>query len=114
MQSLTMFRMLKAFQNVLDRLAREKQKVVHTVETPAYTISGEKMLLLEKVKTGSKIPFEEVFEGVENRVHAIFVLLSMLELVQEQQLRIIIGEGYNNFWIANAAEPELLLNGQEN
>lgn len=114
MQSLTMFRMLKAFQNVLDRVAREKQKVVHTVETPDYTISGEKMLLLEKVKEGAKIPFEEVFEGVENRVHAIFVLLSMLELVQEQQLRIIIGEGYNNFWIANAAEPELLLDGQEN
>ncbi len=107
MQSLTMFRLLKSFQNVLDKLAREKNKVVHTVETPPYTISGEKMLLLDKVKTGSKIPFEEVFEGVENRVHAIFVLLSMLELVQEQQLKIIIGEGYNNFWIGKA-DPELL------
>ena len=115
MQSLTMFRLLKSFQNVLDKLAREKNKVVHTVETPPYTISGEKMLLLDKVKTGSKIPFEEVFEGVENRVHAIFVLLSMLELVQEQQLKIIIGEGYNNFWIG-ASEPELpgLQESQEN
>ena len=107
MQSLTMFRLLKSFQNVLDKLAREKNKVVHTVDTPPYTISGEKMLLIDKVKGGSKIPFEEVFEGVENRVHAIFVLLSMLELIQEQQLKIIIGEGYNNFWIA-MAEPELL------
>ncbi len=112
MQSLTMFRLLKAFQNVLDKLAREKNKVVHTVETPAYTISGEKMLLLDKVKTGSKIPFEEVFEGVENRVHAIFVLLSMLELVQEQQLKLIIGEGYNNFWISTP-EPEAVPDNSE-
>src|SRR5580658_3038801 len=50
MQSLTMFRLLKAFQNVLDTLAREKNKVVHTVETPPYTITGEKMLLLDKMK----------------------------------------------------------------
>ncbi len=114
MQSLTMFRMLKAFQNVLDRVAREKQKVVHTVETPAYTISGEKMVLIDKLKEGGKIAFESVFEGVENRVHAIFVFLSMLELIQEQQIKILIGEGYNNFWLEKASPEEIILEGQEN
>ena len=34
---------------------------------------------------------------MENRVHAIFMFLSMLELVQGKFLRIIIGEGKNNF-----------------
>jgi len=117
MQSLTMFRMLKAFQNVLDRLAREKNKVTHTVETPPYTISGEKMLLIDKLKGGGKTPFEDIFEGVENRVHAVFVFLSMLELIQEQQIKILIGEGYNNFWLEKATpeEPlEVTLEGQEN
>lgn len=117
MQSLTMFRLLKAFQNVLDRVAREKQKVVHTVETPPYTISGEKMLVIEKIKTGQKLTFESVFEGVENRVHAIFVFLSVLELIQEQQIKILIGDGYNNFWLEKGTpdEPqEVVLEGQEN
>jgi segregation and condensation protein A len=118
MQSLTMFRLLKSFQNVLDRLAREKnKKVVHTVETPAYTISGEKMVLLEKISIGNKTNFEHVFEGVENRVHAIFVFLSVLELIQEQQIRITIGEGYNNFWLEKAnsgEEKDIVLEGQEN
>jgi segregation and condensation protein A len=99
MQSLTMFRLLKAFQNVLDRLEREKNKVVHTVETPPYTIAGEKMLLMEKLASGKKIAFESVFEGVENRLHAIFIFLSVLESVQEQKVEIIVGEGYNNFWL---------------
>lgn len=99
MQSLTMFRLLKSFQNVLDRLAREKNKVVHTVETPAYTIGGEKMLLADRLKDGAKIKFELVFEGVENRIHAIFVFLSMLEMIAEQRVQITIGEGYNNFWV---------------
>lgn len=117
MQSLTMFRLLKAFQNVLDRVEREKNKVVHTVETPPYTITGEKMLLLEKLQTSQKASFESVFEGVENRLHAIFVFLSVLELIQEQKIRVTIGDGYNNFWV-NKTDPdeqsEVVLEGQEN
>jgi segregation and condensation protein A len=110
MQSLTMFRLMKAFQNVITRLDREKNKVVHTVEQPPYTIAGEKMVLLEIVKTGDKFPFEKVFEACEGRIHAIFIFLSMLELIQEKQLGITIGEGYNNFWITRieAAEEEAL------
>jgi len=104
MQSLSMFRLLKAFQNVLDRLEREKNKVVHTVETPAYTIAGEKMVLMERVRPGVKTSFERIFDGVENRVHAIFVFLSVLELVQEQKISIVIGEGYNNFWLEPTPE----------
>jgi segregation and condensation protein A len=104
MQSLTMFRLLKAFQNVLDRIAREKNKVVHTVDTPPYTIAGEKMLINERLLSGDKLAFASVFEGVENRLHAIFVFLSVLELIQEQKIKITIGEGYNNFWL-NKTEP---------
>jgi segregation and condensation protein A len=117
MQNLTMFRMLKAFQNVLDRMAREKNKVVHTVETPAYTIKGEKMQLLDRIKPGAKTSFEEVFKEVENRIHAIFVFLSVLELIQEQQIKILLGDGYNNFWLEKTDSSEetiVILEGQEN
>jgi segregation and condensation protein A len=117
MQSLTMFRLLKAFQNVLDRLQREKTKVAHTVESPPYTMQGEKMVLLEKILSGSQVAFEKLFEDVENRVHAIFVFLSVLELVQEQQIKIVIGEGYNNFWLEKRSPEEIdeiVLDGQEN
>ncbi len=116
MQNLTMFRMLKAFQNVLDRMNREQNKVVHTVETPAYTIAGEKMVLLEKIQIGKQIAFEKIFEGIENRVHAIFAFLSVLELIQEQQVKITIGEGYNNFWLEkqDPQPTEVVLEGQEN
>jgi segregation and condensation protein A len=117
MQSLTMFRLLKSFQTVLDRMAREKNKVVHTVETPAYTISGEKMVLIEKLQSGKPVAFEKIFEGIENRLHAIFAFLSVLELIQEQTVKITIGEGYNNFWIEknNPTEVEVVvLEGQEN
>lgn len=106
MQSLTMFRLLKAFQNVLQRYDREHNKVVHTVEQPPFTMAGEKMVIADRLKDGAEHPFIEVFEHCVSRVHAVFVFLSVLELVQEQQLRITIGEGYNNFWVRLSTEEE--------
>lgn len=114
MQSLTMLRLMKAFQNVITRLERDKNKVVHTVMQPPYTIAGEKMVLMEKVKIGGKTTFEEVFEDCENRIHAMFTFLSMLELIQEKQIGITIGEGYNNFWLTKyTAEQTAALSSPE-
>ena len=41
--------------------------------------------------------FLKIFQQIENRVQGIFMFLSMLELVQQKFLKIIIGEGRNNF-----------------
>ena len=109
MQSLTMFRLLKAFQTVVERVERQRNKPVHTVQTPAYTIEGEKMVLRELVRTESQVAFERIFDKVENRIHAIFTFLSMLELIQEQLLTIVVGEGYINFWIRVKTDEEKIL-----
>ena len=106
MQSLTMFRLLKAFQTVVERVERQRNKPVHTVMTPAYTIEGEKMVLRELVRIDGQVAFERIFDQVENRIHAIFTFLSMLELIQEQLLTIVVGEGYNNFWIRTKTDAE--------
>lgn len=108
MQSLTMFRLLKSFQNVVERMERERNKPVHTVIQPPYTIAGEKMMLTDIV--GEKeVLFEKIFEDVNVRVHAIFRFLAMLELIQEQYLYIVVGEGYNNFWLRLKTESEKVI-----
>jgi segregation and condensation protein A len=43
------------------------------------------------------VAFEKIFEVCEDRVHAIFLFLSLLELVQMKYMGIMIGEGKNNF-----------------
>ena len=43
--------------------------------------------------------FEKVFDICQDRLHAIFLFLTVLELVQQSYLAIIIGEGKNNFII---------------
>ena len=61
--------------------------------------------MLSLVQSDKTVAFEKIFEKVENRVHAIFLFLSLLELVQEKFMKIIIGEGMNNF-IIEYNEPE--------
>jgi segregation and condensation protein A len=41
--------------------------------------------------------FEKLFDFCENRIHAIFLFLSLLELAQQRFMTILIGEGKNNF-----------------
>ncbi len=59
--------------------------------------------LVEKERT---ISFEKIFEHCENRIHAIFLFLNMLELIQLKYFSILLGEGRNNFIVAYNFERE--------
>jgi segregation and condensation protein A len=51
------------------------------------------------------LAFEKIFDHCQDRVHAIFLFLGMLELVQMKYLGIMVGDGRNNF-IIEYIEPE--------
>jgi segregation and condensation protein A len=40
------------------------------------------------------------------KIAIIFNFLSILELLQHQKISIVIGEGYNNFWIKEFEEAQ--------
>ena len=64
--------------------------------------------MLSLAQQQKTVSFEKIFENAENRVHAIFLFLSLLELIQQKFLKIIVGEGMNNF-IIEYNEPETRL-----
>jgi len=96
-QTITLFKLMKAFERVMQRYADKMNKPVHTVVRYTYSMEQTKTDLISVVKSSRTVSFEKLFERVENRVHAIFTFLSMLELVQGKFMQIIIGEGRNNF-----------------
>ena len=56
---------------------------------------------------GVKTAFEEIFMHLENRIHAIVTFLALLELVSQQRIELVQGEGPNNFWLTIPEEiPE--------
>jgi segregation and condensation protein A len=120
MQTITLFKLMKAFEKVMIKLHDRINKPTHTVVQYGYTMESSRDSMLSLAQREKAVSFEKIFDNSENRVHAIFLFLSLLELVQQKFLKIIIGEGRNNF-IIEYNEPENRLaelsdgtNGEEN
>ncbi|MBN8837380.1 MAG: segregation/condensation protein A [Sphingobacteriia bacterium] len=114
-QTITLFKLMKAFEKVMQRVHDRQNKPVHTVVRYNYTMDGSRDYMTEFVKKERTVSFEKVFEICENRIHATFLFLSLLELTQQKFMKLLIGEGRNNFiieWNENR-EEDLKFAGNE-
>jgi segregation and condensation protein A len=98
-QNITLFKLMKAFERTMQKYADRLNKPVHTVVQYNYTMEQSRDHMLSQARQEQTLSFEKIFSQSENRVHAIFLFLSLLELVQQKFLKIMIGEGKNNFII---------------
>ncbi|HVV02890.1 MAG TPA: segregation/condensation protein A [Puia sp.] len=108
-QAITLFKLMKTFERLMQRIQQRQNKPVHTVVQYRYTMEGSREYMLVLVEKERTLSFEKIFDTCENRLHAIFTFLSMLELVQAKYFNILIGEGRNNFiveWNENRSEDE--------
>ena len=104
-QNISLFKLMKAFEKAMQKYSDRINKPVHTVVAYNYTMEESRDQLLSQAREQRNISFERVFEKCDNRVQAIFLFLSVLELVQQKFLKIVIGEGKYNF-IIEYNEPE--------
>lgn len=104
-QNITLFKLMRAFEKAMRKYSDRLNKPVHTVVHYNYTMESSRDKMLSMAREQKTVSFEKIFDVCENRVHAIFLFLSLLELVQQRFLKIIIGEGKNNF-IIEYNEPE--------
>ena len=98
-QTVTLFKLMKAFEKVVQRIQEKNNKPVHTVLQYDYTMEGIRHYMLELGEKEKTLSFEKIFQVCDNRIHAIFIFLNMLELIQQKYLVILTGEGRNNFII---------------
>ncbi|MBS1645286.1 MAG: segregation/condensation protein A [Bacteroidetes bacterium] len=96
-QTITVFKLAQAFEKVLKKLHDRTNKPQHVVVKYNYSMDGQRSYLLDELSKVGRMGFEVLFGNSENRIHAIFTFLSMLELVQQRYLFILAGEGRNNF-----------------
>ena len=96
-QQITLFKLMKSFERVMQKVYDRNNKPVHTVVQYNYTMESSRESVLDHCRNAKTLSFEKLFETCENRIHAIFTFLGMLELVQQKYMRILIGEGRNNF-----------------
>ncbi len=99
LEAINLYKLMNVFHLVLQRFEDRKKEVKHEVVRYPYTIRNQKEALSQLIKTQKELSFQQLFIVCENRVHAIFRLLALLEMTQEKLLFLRIGLGMNNFWV---------------
>ncbi len=104
MQHVDLFKLLKVFQRTMSKMASRVDETMHTVIQYPYTIEQQKEFVLEKISFKNQVPFTDFISFNPDKIFVIYTFLAILELLQLSQVTIVIGEGYNNFWVENT-EP---------
>jgi len=106
-QNITLFKLMKAFEKVMQKVHDRQNRPVHTVVQYNYTMEQSREYVLNTASREKTVSFEKIFEQCADKIHAIFIFLSMLELIQMNYMSIITGEGMNNFIVEwNNDRPE--------
>ena len=109
-QTVTLFKLMKTFEKVMQRLYEKNNKPVHTVIRYNYTMEESRSQIITEVQQQKKTSFINLFRHCENRIHAIFLFLSILELVQLHYMSIIGENEMNSFDLEWNEEREEKLN----
>ena len=83
----------------MSRLAARADEPTHTIIQYPYTIEQQKAFVLEKISFKKRVPFTELISYKPEKIFVIYTFLAILELLQLSELTLILGEGFNNFWI---------------
>ena len=99
LESLTLYKLLTAFKRVMERFEEAKRHPVHTIVQYNYTVQEEQTIIINKLVLKPRLEFMDIFSSSDSRIHAIITFLALLEMINNQVVRILAGEGVNNFWI---------------
>ncbi len=106
LESANLYNLIKTFNRLLARMNDDENNSVHRIVDYPYTIQDCREDILNSVRKFEKCSFETLFLGCENRIHAIVQFLSLLELINQQLVKIVNASGANAFWISEKKEEE--------
>jgi len=96
-QTFTLYKLMKVFEKVMNRMHERNLKPQHIVYRYNFTMEESREYMIAFIQKEKTLPFEKIFEVCQERLHAIFLFLTVLELVQQRFVNILISEGHNNF-----------------
>jgi len=105
-QSISLFKLMKTFEKIMQRMQDRSNRPSHTVVQYNYTMEESRSNMIDLVKRELTVPFEKIIGDCQDRIQAIFLFLSILELIQQRYMNILIGDGRNNFILEYNPEGE--------
>ncbi len=109
LESLDTYKLFKTFKTVLEKYRYAKEQFSYQIIKYPYTIPEQRQYIIERIKVKERISFEEVFYGLENRMHCIVTFLSLLDLINSQIVMMTDSLKVNSFWLEFKEGGEELL-----
>ncbi len=103
-ESLDLYKLMKVFHKVMHRFELEANAPKHVVVQYPYSIEEQSQFIKDRLLTQENVSFTELLELMPQRIAVVFNFLAILELIQLQLVEIVIGEGFNNFWLKKKEE----------
>lgn len=105
-QTVTMFKLMQSFEKVMKRYSERMNKPQHVVVKYKHSMETQRVYLMDYMQQTRRVAFDTIYSQCENRIHAIFTFLAMLEMVQQKFFTILVGTGRNNFILEWNENPE--------
>jgi segregation and condensation protein A len=106
LNNLTLFKLLMTFEKVMQRFKKNEESK-HTIIQYPYTIEEESNRVINLVRQHGKVFFTDMFSHCRTRMHAVFVFLGILDLIQSRLVSLLLSEGFNNFYLCNPEASEV-------
>jgi len=101
LNALTLFNLMITFEKVMDRFRISEQQQKHTIVQYPFTVDQEKYNSQRLVRLKNNVTFLGLFSTCQSRMHACFIFLALLDLIQGKSVLIVISEGFNNFYLTD-------------
>jgi segregation and condensation protein A len=106
LENLSLFKLLKTYQDILRRFSEREEKIVHTIVHYNYTLEERREFIIAFVFENQQVDALQLLSKCENRMHAIFTFLALLDLLQQEIISIVIHSQNSNDFLLIAAPPK--------
>src|SRR5207302_11374674 len=94
------FQLISAFQTVMKRM--EAGQDVQEIFSERFSVSEKIDLILQRVATGTRHRFSDLFGAAASRVEVVVTFLALLELIRLKQVRAVQKNAFEEIEIAAA------------
>jgi segregation and condensation protein A len=106
LSSIDLYTILRTFKRVWARHEEREARPKHVIRAYPYSVDQVKARVTEILAERGKIDFVSFIMEHPDKIYCVFTFLSVLEMAQMGLLSLVVGEGYNNFWLCQAEVQE--------
>lgn len=103
--SLNLYNLLKTYIKAIRNHEIKYNEIKHTVIQYPYSVEEQKNQIFGLIVINKKLDFTGLLKISKDKVQFVYNFLAMLEILQQQLLKIQIGLGFNNFWLQQKEQP---------